>query len=110
MNREEILAKAKGSKNQEYENNIANGLMKQSTIFLAIICIILFFIRVIHADIQDLQRATSSEAVVIMCGVSCFNSLSLYKKLKDKRNLYLGLLLLIFFVISFINFMLGLFG
>lgn len=110
MNRETILTKAKSSKNEEYENSVINDLMKHSTIFLVIVCIVLFFIRVIHADIKNLEIVTSSEALVIMCGASCFNSLSLYRKLKDRKNLYIGLMLLILFVISFGSFALRLFG
>lgn len=110
MDRETILAKAKLSKNQEYENSVIYNLMKSSTIFLIIICIVLFFVRVIHADIKDLELVTSSEALVIMCGVSSFNVLTLYRKLKDRKNLYIGLFLLVLFIISLMSFILSLFG
>lgn len=110
MDRETILAKAKNSKNEEYENSIVNNLIKRNTIFLVVICIVLFFIRVIHADIRNLEIVTNSEALVIMCGVSSFNILSLYGELKERKNLYIGLVLLIFFIISLVGLILRLFG
>lgn len=109
MNKDEILNKAKKEMNNEYEETENNSVIKASVYFMIVICVTLWIIRVIHADVKGLEIVTSSESLIILCGYAGFLQISLYKKLKEKINLYIGLVLMIAFVASFINFIIQIF-
>lgn len=106
----DILERARQEANSEYEDSVYNDILKKSVVFLGIMCAALWIIRGVHADIYSLKIVTASESIIIFSGFASFVSLMSYGKLKEKKNLYLGLIQGMFAVGFFINFLLSLFG
>lgn len=107
----DILERARQEANSEYEDSVYNDTLNRSTIFLTVLCILLWISRALHMFIYSLDGLFPiSEALIILMGFLAFMNLSLYRRLGNKKNRGAGIVFGMFFIRFLAEFLLSLFG
>lgn len=91
MNKEEILARSRKEKNDEYEIKTFKDGQTIGIISVFAICLLLFLTNVIVSDLKGLEKGIISfdYAAILFAYVSVSNFYGFFK-LKNKNNLIVG--------------------
>lgn len=107
MNKEEILKKARKEQNEEYENAVSRKATATGSIALAIICGIIFAIKVVVSDIRGLEKVIPFyDTLAILMGYVSVVYFTIYQKIKERKYLLISIAFLIAFafcIFKFIN-------
>lgn len=98
MDKNEILKRSRKEGNSEYETMVSLDALGKSVWALTGICIIFAFVKIILSDIRELESVIPFwEFPAILFTYSSALNLYIYKKIKSKTNLIVGILSLIGF-------------
>ncbi len=88
MKKEDILAKSRNERSDEYEQKIINDAQLWGVIILAILCMFFTFTPMLYADIQGLEKArTVYEFPAILFAYT--SAINFYSFHKTKTRMYL---------------------
>lgn len=92
MKKDDILAKSRSEKNDEYENKTLKDAQGVGMILVVAICIFFLFANAVVSDLRGLEKGIVSfdYAAILFAYLSGSNFYS-FTKLKNKNNLIAGL-------------------
>lgn len=105
MEKEDILNKAKQEKNEEFENSINQKAATKGSIALAVICIIIFSIKVVMSDMKGLEQVIPIyDTLAILTGYVTVVYFFIYRKIQEKKYLLISVAALIIFAVCMYKF------
>ncbi|MDD3340535.1 MAG: DUF6442 family protein [Lachnospiraceae bacterium] len=107
MNKEDVLNKARQEENEEFENTVSQKATVIGSIALAIICGMIFAIKVIVSDMRGLEKVIPFyDTLAVLFGYVSVVYFAVYKKINEKKYLLISMGALIIFglcIFKFIN-------
>ncbi|MCC0637413.1 MULTISPECIES: DUF6442 family protein [unclassified Clostridioides] len=105
MNKEAVLNKAKLEKNEEFENTVSQKATAIGSIALAIICGVVFAVKVVVSDMRGLEKVTPFyDILAVLTGYVSVVYFVVYRKINEKKYLLISIGALIIFALCIFKF------
>ncbi len=95
MDKNKVLEKSRKENNMEYEEKIYEKASKYGIFLIFALCVFFIVTKGIVSDMRGLKEVLPFFDLVAIAAVfSCFNCIYRYIKLKDKKQLYYGIIMI----------------